>query len=536
VSTSPATHVAISRSRTRVLYIVLPFVIIIGLWYAVALVFSGLRVIPTPLAVVQAFIGDLAVYPVNVGSTLGAAAIGYVVGNVLALILGVVFVQVPWVERLLLRIGVASFCIPLVAIAPILVVVLSGSGPKIALAALSVFFTTLIAVILGLRAVDGSSTEVIRSLGGTSWQVMFKIRLFAMLPSTFAGLQIAAPAAILGAIIGEYLGASEGLGVMLVLAQSSFEVARTWAIALVMSALAGLAYGLVGLIGRRLTPWAAHDVTVGVGAVPSSRQGSRVHAFFNSVLGLAGSVVIVVLGWYLLIRAFNLNSYFAKTPLDIFEYLVTDAVASANRERLWEGLVVTLGDAAVGYVVGMVAAVLIALLVVTSSLAETVIMPGSIVLRSIPLVALTPLLALVFGRGLLGTTVIVALVTFFITLVNVTVGLRSAPQLCIDLVKSLGGSVAFSTRKVRFLYALPSIFASAKIAVPGALAGATLAEWLATGRGLGSMIISDFAASQFASLWTESLTIVAVSVFFYAIIAAIEKPIVRRFGAAPIER
>jgi sulfonate transport system permease protein len=71
--------------------------------------------------------------------------------------------------------------------------------------------------------------------------------------------------------------------------------------------------------------------------------------------------------------------------------------------------------------------------------------------------------------------------------------------------------------------------------VPGALAGATLAEWLATGRGLGSMLISDFAGSHFDALWAESVVIVAVSVFFYSIIGAIEKPIIRRFGAAPIE-
>jgi sulfonate transport system permease protein len=413
--------------------------------------------------------------------------------------------------------------------------VLPGDAPKVALAALSVFFTTLIAVILGLKAADGSATEVIRSLGGTTWQTMAKIRLFAMLPSLFAGLKIAAPAALLGAIIGEYLGSSQGLGVMLVQAQSSFEVPRTWAIALVMSAIAGISYALVGLVGRLLIPWAAQDVTVSVGAISTAAQGGRRRSLFVSIAGLAGSLVIVLLGWYALIRGFNLNSYFAKTPVDVFQYLFTDAAASANRERLWSGLAITLGDAALGYVVGTIIAVIVALVVVTYSSVERIIMPGAIVLRSIPLVALTPLLALVFGRGLLGITIIVSLVTFFATLVNATAGLRSAPNLSIDVVTSLGGSVAFSTRKVRLLYALPSIFASARIAVPGALAGATLAEWLATGRGLGSMLISDFAGSHFDALWAESVVIVAVSVFFYSIIGAIEKPIIRRFGAAPIE-
>ncbi len=95
--------------------------------------------------------------------------------------------------------------------------------------------------------------------------------------------------------------------------------------------------------------------------------------------------------------------------------------------------------------------------------------------------ALTPLLALIFGRGLLGVTVIVAVVTFFATLVTVSEGLRAAPQLACEVITSLGGSQLAVTRKVRLPYALPSLFASARIAIPGAIAGATLAEWLASG-------------------------------------------------------
>ncbi|MFF3601940.1 ABC transporter permease, partial [Kitasatospora indigofera] len=129
-------------------------------------------------------------------------------------------------------------------------------------------------------------------------------------------------------------------------------------------------------------------------------------------------------------------------------------------------------------------------------------------------------------------TIIVSIVTFFPTLINVVVGLRSAPTLAVDVVRSLGGSDGLATRKVRLLYALPSFFAAVRIAVPSALAGATLAEWLATGTGIGAMLVQDYAASRFGALWTESVTIVLVSVLFYALIGLLERPITRHFAVA----
>jgi sulfonate transport system permease protein len=169
---------------------------------------------------------------------------------------------------------------------------------------------------------------------------------------------------------------------------------------------------------------------------------------------------------------------------------------------------------------------------VTFAAFERTVMPLAIALRSVPLVAMTPLLALIFGRGIVGVTIIVSIVVFFPTLINVVVGLRAAPTLATDVVRSLGGSDALATRKVRLLYALPAFFAAVRIAVPGALAGATLAEWLATGKGIGAMLVQDYASSRFDALWTESVTIVLVSVLFYAGIGMLERPITKRFAVS----
>ena len=235
--------------------------ILLGLWELLALtlfhrVGSG---VPTPTSVVARFAHDWAngLYGPNLSQTLKEAATGYVVANVLAIVLAIAFVQAPIIEKALLRIAIASYCLPIIAIGPILTFVLHGDAPKSALAGLLVFFPTLVGTVVGLRSADRTSLDVIRAAGGHSWLQLRKVRLRAALPSTFAALQVAAPSAILGAIVGEYLGAQDhGLGIIMINAQGALDIPRTWGIALLSTGIAGIAYACIGLIGRAAAPWA----------------------------------------------------------------------------------------------------------------------------------------------------------------------------------------------------------------------------------------------------------------------------------------
>ncbi|MFE9693121.1 ABC transporter permease [Micromonospora sp. NPDC005806] len=499
-------------------------------WTALSSGLADLKVIPAPLDVAVKIWQDRSAHEANMAVTLREAMVGYVWGNLAAILLAVLFVRLPAVERVLLRLAIASYCVPLVAIAPILVVVLPGDAPKEALAALSVFFTTLVATVVGLRSSDKAAVDLVHACGGSGWQTLRLVRIRAALPSLFAGLRIAAPAALLGAIIGEYLGASRGLGVALVQAQSSFEVERTWGIALVISALAGLLYAATAVVARLLTPWVGKQLDVGAGTVDAAdRRGGRIYRALETAGFLLLSVAVTLVGWYALLRLFDLNGYFAKTPVDVFQYVAADPDAAAHRHELWAALRVTLLDAAIGYLVGTVVAVVMAIVVVTIRAVEQTMMPVAIVLRSVPLVAMAPLIALVFGRGLLGVSVIVALVVFFPTLVNLSVGLRAAPLPACDLVTSMGGSPFHTVTMVRLQYALPALFASARIAVPAAIGGATLAEWLATGDGLGSLLVVAYSSSRFGTLWAGAVLVVVVSVGLYALISAVERPVLRRY-------
>ncbi len=234
---------------------------IVGLlviWEILAVVtFPKTHIIPTPQAVLVTMFHDPG-YSVwqNALTTAGEAALGWLWGNLIALFLAGLFLLAPILERPLLKLALASYCMPIVAIGPILYVVLSGSSPRIAIAAIAVVFTTLTGALVGLRSADPISLDMVRAYGGGRWVQLTKVRFKAALPATFAGLSIAAPAAVLGAIVGEYLGGETGLGTTMVLAEQAFDIRRVWAIAMVATLVAGVGYLLTTAVGRLVTPWA----------------------------------------------------------------------------------------------------------------------------------------------------------------------------------------------------------------------------------------------------------------------------------------
>jgi len=251
----------------------------------------------------------------------------------------------------------------------------------------------------------------------------------------------------------------------------------------------------------------------------------------KSIVFTALSLAVAFGLWQGVIDLLNLNPYFAKGPLDVYDFLFTGSEASSNRSTLVSALVTTLRDAGLGFVAGTLAAVAVSVGVVLRKGVEQTLMPIAIALRSVPLIAMTPLLTLVFGQGLLAVTIISGIVTFFPSLVNLVQGLRSVPAQSFDVLAAYGATELTTLRKVQLPYALPALFTSARIAAPGALLGAVLAEWLATGKGLGALMVTSSSTSQYDMLWAAVVVITVVSVLIYNTVTTIEVPVLARFGA-----
>ncbi|MEU4239803.1 ABC transporter permease subunit [Actinoplanes sp. NPDC026619] len=246
-------------TRPRWLYGTVGLLALLIVWEIVGrTVFADSRAVPPPTKILSQLGHDgWSFYWPNIKATLSEAGQGWLWGNAIAIVLALFLVQFPVIERAGMQLALVSYCLPVIAIGPVLAILFNGDTSKVILAAISVIFTTLVGMLVGLRSADRTSLDLVRAYGGGKWSQLWKIRLRASLPSLFAGLRIAAPAAMLGAIIGEYLGAESGLGVAMINSQQSFAVERTWGIALIATALSGAAYALTALVGRTLTPWAA---------------------------------------------------------------------------------------------------------------------------------------------------------------------------------------------------------------------------------------------------------------------------------------
>jgi ABC-type nitrate/sulfonate/bicarbonate transport system permease component len=256
-------------------------------------------------------------------------------------------------------------------------------------------------------------------------------------------------------------------------------------------------------------------------------------AVLRAFAPLVVSAIVAVIVWEAFLRLFDINPLIGKTPGAVWTYMFTAPEAAANRTAVFDPLGTTLRDASVGFVAGMIAAIAVAVGFVLFRSVEQAFMPIAMLLRSVPLVAMTPLITLIFGRGLAGVSVIAGIVVFFPALVTVVFGLRSVNPQSHDLVVAYGGSEFTVLRKLAFPTAMPAIFAAARISVPGALIGALVAEWLATGKGTGGVILRDIGAFGYGNLWASIVSLTAFSILLYTLVGLVETFVLARFGPAP---
>ncbi len=453
--------------------------------------------------------------------TLAEAAAGFVIGNLAAILLALVAILVPRLERTIAAIALLVFCLPLVATGPILRVLFGpGAGPQVTLAALAVYYTTFVPLLVGLRAAPSTWFDVVRSYGRGRMTEVVQVRAIAALPYFVAGLQIAAPAAILGAMVGEFTGAERGLGVLTIQAMRALDVDATWTVAAFAAASSVVAYAAVGWIGRRLSV-GPPPVILAPPVAPGGAVGPL--RFLAGPLHLAGIAAVVLLLWWGAMAAFDLNAFFAKRPSDVWSFLVTAPGAGENRAALFSAVSQTLAVTVPGYLAGLLLGAGTAAAIVLVPAAAAVAMPMAVTLRSVPIVTTAPLVILLLGRGAVGTISLVAIMIFFPTFVACLHGLRQAPGQVVDVFDS------YAVGRVRRLLLaqvpamLPAFFAAARMAVPAAVLAATVVEWLATGTGVGSLMALSASLSNYGMLWSAIVVVSLVACLLYAAVARVER-------------
>lgn len=266
-----------------------------------------------------------------------------------------------------------------------------------------------------------------------------------------------------------------------------------------------------------------------------SRRATR-RALLTSLGTFLGTIVTVLVIWQGAIIVFDLSPYVAKGPVDVWRFLVSDVDAADHRAELSENLAVTMTDAFVGFSAGLFVAVAVAVIFHLSRGIEAALMPIALLLRTVPLIAFAPVIILIFGRGFATTAVMGGIVVLFPALVNVAYGLKASSPQMEDVVKVYGGGSVTQLRRVAFPSSLPAFFAAVRISVPGAITGALLAEWLATGGGIGGVINGYYAQAKFNDMWASVVVVTAVSLILYNLIAILENTVLTRMGMHPTKR
>jgi NitT/TauT family transport system permease protein len=189
-------------------------------------------------------------------STLEKIVLGLVSGVGAATLLGYLLAKSPLLERLLTPYIVASQSIPVVAIAPLLIIWFgSGMISKVLICALIVFFPVLINTIVGLRAVPDNLRQLMRVLRATRWQTFRLLEVPAALPVFLGGLRIGATLSVIGAVVGEFMAPDRGLGRIINEARGRYDTALVFVAVFTLVAMALVLYGLVALAERRLLWW-----------------------------------------------------------------------------------------------------------------------------------------------------------------------------------------------------------------------------------------------------------------------------------------
>lgn len=237
---------------------------IIGWQWIVTATGVAPQVLPSPVRVVEQGWAFRAVIWSHTVPTLQVTAVGFGVSLALGWTLAVVADFSPWLRRALTPLLVASQTLPIIAIAPLLIIWFGfGLQPKVMVVALVTFFPITVGLIEGFAATDRQATNLLRSMGASRWQQFRYVRLPGAMPAFFTALRIGITYAVTGAIFAEYVGATAGLGIFMALQKNSFRTDLVLAAVVVTALLSVGLYALTFLVQRLVIPWHGKERRLG---------------------------------------------------------------------------------------------------------------------------------------------------------------------------------------------------------------------------------------------------------------------------------
>jgi NitT/TauT family transport system permease protein len=243
----------------RTLKVTTTLVVLVILWEIACRVFKvPSYLLPSPAAIASSLYEKRALYLGHTWVTLYETLAGFALAVVVGVVAAALIVVIPSVRDVIMPLLLIAQLVPKVAVAPILLIWFGyGLLPKVIIAFLVAFFPIVVNVGSGLAAVERELLDLGRSLEATRWQIFWKFRMPTALPELFSGMKIAITLAVIGAVIGEFVGGNRGLGYLILVANQDLDTPLAFAALLVLSLAGILLYAAIELAERLLIPWSA---------------------------------------------------------------------------------------------------------------------------------------------------------------------------------------------------------------------------------------------------------------------------------------
>jgi ABC-type nitrate/sulfonate/bicarbonate transport system permease component len=497
--------------------------VLVGIWVWAGNAGVANGMVVTPVEAIRPIVGDsYDTYLRAATATISAAARGFLIGGTLAFLAALVAVSVPPLRGVVVRFATVANAAPWVAVAPCMLIVLGRDQGPVAVAALAVFFPIFVSTSVGLTSAPQAIHDVASALGAGRLRRVWSVQLPASWPSTADGFKLAAPAALAGAVFGEWYGADRGLGVLLITAMQGARPDRLWAAAL-LCALAGLvAYGCFSAV-RATARWRYGSSIAQQTARVERSPGGRGRHIAGEVVAFLIVVGVLVGVWWLWVEAADISPIVVPPPP-----AVVDDVTSSWGEYGSAALHTTI-TAAIALVIGVTLGLAAALAASRFRFAAGMAVPVMVLLSATPLFALFPLFARLIGYNERTVWALAALLVFYPMFVFTRSGLAAASAPMLDVVDAMGGDRSKRFRLVVLPAACPHMATGFRIAVGSAVIAAVVGESLVGRQGLGVEFAYSYRLLELPRAFGAAIVVIALSLAAFSLAGAAERSVHARW-------
>ncbi len=488
------------------------WVVFLGLWQVASPSLFAFA-IPGPIEILVEVVSSHVTILRHLLHTLVNGIGGLFLGITLGTIQGYLMHKSSLVRILTFGPSLALFSLPAIALAQLLVLVLPNHLVPVLISASMVLFPTSVMVQRGLAEIDGDQLKLFRLYQSGFAQRFKSLEIPALSPAMLTALQLALPWALLGAMLGEFVGGRWGLGILMLGMLSTGSPAKLWAIAVVATVVAHALYSWTGTLGRKLRKRLNLNTFV---ADPAKNADVE----FLDIRSIILTVLATLVFWQAISWLSSLPAPLMLGPIDLSIALWHDSEAQS---RLARALLETIPLTILAVLLGTLTSMFWAFLAYYKPEFGKFVTPIILITQSVPLLALTPVISLTFGRGVATTIIVALLATIFPAYLAIYQRLVSIPLPVAGLMR-----LYKTTARRRFWYVeLPwsfyGIATAIKISAPRALLGVMLAEYLLTGTGLGFLLATAQGRLAFVEVWAIVAIGAIVSLVLHFVFNGLER-------------